>query len=384
MRLKSFTASTMAEAMEMVRSELGDDAIIVSTQRASGTKGIRITAALEPADADMMVADILGEGPGAKAAEAVAEALARHGLPQRLIDRLVNVARTSGLADPVKACATAIEAGFAFARLPEHSAPRPLMMVGPPGSGKSIAVAKLAARAVLKRHDVSVITCDNVRAGATAQLSAFTSILEVDLLTAKGAQSLANIVANSANMYDLTLIDSPGVNPFKVKDMDFLREMIEAADVEPVLVMAAGGDPTEAGEMAEAFAGVGVSRLFAARLDTTRRLGAVMVAADVGGLALSDVSASPHVASGISPISALSLAHLLLPEPAAPHAGHSRAEHSEADAASAADRVAAQLLQAEANSHLDTKSHAAEARPIFGPIHDSDLPPHWSDEVSVP
>ncbi len=64
MRLKSFTASTMAEAMEMVRQELGDDAIIVSTQRAGGVKGFRVTAALEPADADMMVAELLGEGPG--------------------------------------------------------------------------------------------------------------------------------------------------------------------------------------------------------------------------------------------------------------------------------------------------------------------------------
>jgi flagellar biosynthesis protein FlhF len=368
MRLKSFTASTMAEAMEMVRAELGDDAIIVSTQRASGTKGILITAALEPADADSLVADILGEGPGARAAEIVSEALVRHGLPQRLIDRLVNVARTSGLTDPVKACSIAIEAGFAFARLPEHSAPRPLMMVGPPGSGKSIAVAKLAARAVLKRHDVSVITCDNVRAGATAQLAAFTNILEIDLLSARGAQSLANVVANSANMFDLTLIDSPGVNPFKTGDMEFLRELIEAADVEPVLVMAAGGDATEAGEMAEAFGQIGVSRLFASKLDTTRRLGAVMVAADVGGLALSDVSASPHVASGIAPISALSLAHLQIPAPVEP-------SQSVPPKPSAKDHPP---MDPPPLDPLD------EERPAFGPIHDPDLPPHWSDEVSIP
>lgn len=368
MRLKSFTAATMAEAMEMVRAELGDDAIIVSTQRASGTKGIRITAALEPADADMLVADILGEGPGAKAAERVAEALARHGLPQRLIDRLVNVARTSGLVDPVKACATAIEAGFAFARLPEYASSRPLMMVGPPGSGKSTAVAKLAARAVLKRHDVSVITCDNVRAGATAQLAAFTNILEIELLPARGPQSLAGVVANTANMFDLTLIDSPGVNPFKSGDMDFLRDLIDAADVEPVLVMAAGGDPVEAGEMAEAFAGIGVVRLFASKLDTTRRLGAVMVAADVGGLALSDVSASPHVASGIAPISALSLAHLLVPEPTAP------------------PQPVAPPLSAKDHPPMDPPplDPLDEERPAFGPIRDPDLPPHWSDEVSIP
>ena len=39
MRLKSYTAATMAEAMNLVREELGEDAIIVSTQRSSDGQG---------------------------------------------------------------------------------------------------------------------------------------------------------------------------------------------------------------------------------------------------------------------------------------------------------------------------------------------------------
>lgn len=314
MRLKSFTAPTMAEAMEMVRTELGDDAIIVSTQRAAGNKGVRITAALEPADADLAIAEMLEETTDSSAAETVREALATHGVPQRLADRLVNAARTSEINDPTLACAAAFEAGFAFAHLPEHSAPRPFMLVGPPGSGKSIAVAKLAARSVLHQRHVGVVTCDNIRAGAVEQLAAFTRILEIELVRARGPESLRKTVEGSAGMFDIVLIDSPGLNPFKQSDMDYLQALIEAADVEPILVMAAGGDPAEAAEMAEAFAGIGATRLFASRLDTTRRLGAVLAAADAGQLALCDVSASPHVASGISPISAISLARLMIPQ----------------------------------------------------------------------
>lgn len=314
MRLKSFTAPTMAEAMELVRIELGDEAIIVSTQRAAGSKGVRITAALEPADADLAVAEMLEESSQSSAADAVKAALENHNLPPRLLERLVNAARTSDITEPTLACAAALEAGFAFAPLPEHSAPRPFMLIGPPGSGKSIAAAKLAARSVLKQRHVGIITCDNMRAGAVEQLAAFTRIMEIELVRARGPDALRKAVENATGMFDLIVIDSPGLNPFKQSDLDFLQALIEAADVEPLLVMAAGGDPFEAAEMAEAFAGIGATRLFTTRLDTTRRLGAMLAAAEAAQLALCDVSASPHVASGLAPISALSLARLLLPQ----------------------------------------------------------------------
>lgn len=318
MRLKSFTAPTMAEAMELVRLELGDEAIIVSTQRAAGAKGVRITAALEPADADMAVAELLEETSQSSAADTVKTALEPHNLPPRLAERLVNAARTSEIADPTLACAAALEAGFAFAPLPEHSAPRPFMLVGPPGSGKSIAAAKLAARAVLRQRHVGIITCDNMRAGAIEQLAAFTRIMEIDLVKARGPDALRRAVENATGMHDLIVIDSPGLNPFKQSDLDYLQALVEAADVEPLLVMAAGGDPLEAAEIAEAFASIGATRLFTTRLDTTRRLGAMLAAAEAGQLAFCDVSASPHVASGLSPISAVSLARLLLPQTVAP------------------------------------------------------------------
>ena len=45
MRLKSFYAPTMADAMDLVRSILGDDAIIVATRQEAD--GVRVTAAVE-------------------------------------------------------------------------------------------------------------------------------------------------------------------------------------------------------------------------------------------------------------------------------------------------------------------------------------------------
>lgn len=311
MRLKSFTAPSMAEAMALLRQELGDDAIIVSTQRANGGKGVRITAALEVEEPEDTFADMLGDG--SRAAEKVREALIWHGVPQRLVERLANAARSTELDDPTLACAAALEAGFTFAPLPEQVAPRPFMLIGPPGAGKTMAVAKLAARSVIRGRSVAVVTTDNQRAGALEQLSAFTRILRIELRTARGPDALHRHVDEALTIANIVFIDSPGLNPFKQTDMDYLQELVEAAEVEPILVAAAGGDAAEAAEMAESFSAIGATRLFATRLDMTRRLGAIMSAADAAQLMLCDASSTPHVANGVSPLSPVAMARLLLP-----------------------------------------------------------------------
>ena len=326
MRLKSFIAPSMAEAMQLVRRELGDDAIIVSTQRAAGGKGVRITAALEPADTDEAISQVLADADRMLAAEVVREALTSHGVPQRLVERLINVVRNSGIEDPSLACATALESGFAFAPLPDQTAPRPFMLVGPPGVGKSMAVAKLAARSALKNRRVGVISCDNLRAGAAEQLSAFTRILEIELVTARGPQSLRRAVETAAMRHDLVFIDSPGLNPFKTSDMEYLAALIEAANVEPILVLAAGGDAQEAAEIGEVFGAAGATRLLSTRLDTTRRLGSILAAADSGPLMFCDVRATPHVVNGVTSISAGTMAYMILPQPPAQSTEISRSE----------------------------------------------------------
>lgn len=308
MRLKSFTAPSMAEAMAILRRELGDDAIIVSTQRANGGD-VRITAALEAEESD----DGLGGGSLGVAVDAVRAALEQHGTPPRLCEKLVAAARATELEDATLACAAALETHFAFAPLPEHSAPRPFMMIGPPGAGKTMVVAKLAARSVIKNRAVGVITTDNQRAGAMEQLAAFTKILRIDLKSVRGAEALRRQVLAMKPACDIIFIDSPGFNPFKQTDMDFLQSLVEAADVEPILVLAAGGDAVEAGEIGESFGSIGATRLFSTRLDMTRRLGAIMAAADAAQLMLCDCSSTPHVAHGVSPLSPVAMARLILP-----------------------------------------------------------------------
>lgn len=324
MRLKSFTAPTMREAMAMVRAEMGEDAVIVSTRegrRYAG--GVRITAAVEEPDWDEWLA---GKAPSPGGAEAdspgpaaVRRALEEHGAPAPMVERLAAAAGAAGTEDPVLALAAALDNGFRFAPLLEGRAEKPVMLVGPPGAGKTITVAKLAARAALAHQPVRVITTDTVRAGGVEQLAAFTRLMKLELRTADGPRALGEAVGE-CHVGDLILIDSAGTNPFAEADMEALSDLVRAAGAEPVLVLAAGGDPLDSAEIARAFAAIGATRLLVTRLDMARRLGGLLAAAEAGRLKFCNVSIDASVGKGLSPINPVSLARLLLPEAASPAA----------------------------------------------------------------
>lgn len=235
----------------------------------------------------------------------IAEALAYHGLPRALIDRLA-----ADGDDPQSALTGALQAQFRFEPLGNHSG-APLALVGPAGAGKTVALAKLAARATLANLPVKVISADGFRAGGIDQLAAFTDILGIELHTAGSPRELERLAAPGETQ-GLILIDTAGVNPFSKADMLRLVELIASVDAEPVLTLAAGGDPGDAGETGEIFAAIGARRQIVTRLDAVRRLGGVLASAERGNLAFCDIGMSPHVSRGLRGLDAPSLARLLL------------------------------------------------------------------------
>ncbi len=75
--------------------------------------------------------------------------------------------------------------------------------------------------------------------------------------------------------------------------------------------VAAGGDSLEAAEVSAAFTSIGAAGLLVAKMDTARRLGAVLSAAEAGQLALMAFGSSPRIGEGLCSFTPRGLAKLL-------------------------------------------------------------------------
>lgn len=305
MRLRTFTAATMGEAMALVRARLGPDAVIVSTEE--GDDGAtRVTAAVERPEP-------LAAGIEPDVIDTLNEALSAHGLSPLVIEKILCAALPFETDDPLLALASAFATFFSFSPL-DGEVRRPLLLVGPPGAGKTVSVAKLATRAAMAGKPVRLVTADTVRAGGIEQLEAFARVLRLPLHRAESAQRLAPLCADLAPG-ELLLVDSPGINPYSIGDRRELSQLIAASGAEPVLVLPAGGDAVDTVEMARIFRDLGVGRMVVTRLDMVQRLGSIVACSETLRLAFAEAGTSPDIAKGLAAFNPVVLARLILPKP---------------------------------------------------------------------
>lgn len=355
MRIKTYTAPTMEKAINMLRLEMGPEAIILSSQNMESGK-VQLTAAVEqtevstPSNGGAWAADWDSDWKAEAAEpsrpklvrntqlsdptktsdsssnkskelritpkmEALVQSMAYHGIPTILAEKLCRSALSVKSEDTELALAAALDSHFKYStRIMGRKVP--MMLVGPPGVGKTMTLAKFAASGRLEGRRVHVITTDTSRAGAIEQLKAYTDILEFDLDVAETPEQLSSLVhgmkeTKNANI----LIDTAGVNVYDEDEVTMLTRHIIAAKAEPVAVLAAGTDTAEMSDTAEGFATLGARRMIVTRLDTTRRYGGVFTAAHTAKLSFSYASVSSSVATGLHTINPVNLARLLLRDP---------------------------------------------------------------------
>jgi len=326
MRLKTFHASSMKEAMEQVRDVFGEDAIIISTKKNPAEKTVTVTAARDEADSDMdevnnkiaeenLYASRFASMPDYIIKD-VEEILLKNGVSENLLKAIISEVRQFPAPSGAKMDDIAniiSEAVMRVCELAPYGYTKPssrLILVGPPGAGKTLTAAKLSARIVKAGFKVNVITTDFKRAGGVEQLAAFTDILNTKLHVASTRKELKNILATIPEG-ERVIVDSPGANPYEFQELKELGEFAGLMELTPVLVFPAGGDPHEAEEVAQAFSFLGVEHMIVSRLDLARRYGSSLSAAFASKLKISHITGTEKVLGDFDEASPNLIASLL-------------------------------------------------------------------------
>jgi len=337
MRLRTFLAKDMKEALATVRADMGPDAVIIASEK-SKTGGVMVRAALDtpemeaaPAPPEQMAAvtDIDSafhsgmlkrlRGGSAEKKNALAfdraellGALGKHRLPEGLAHALAEAASKAQLTDMTLALASALDKRMRPYPI-DFSAANALLLVGPNGAGKTAVAAKIAAHARLAGRRTTLVASDSAGAGAVARLETFAKHLDSAVTVAENAAELNKLVSDCLSKKTFVIVDTAGFDPRDARARTAFIALAQTGKLETVGVVSALSDAEEVSEIVEALGTMGAKRLIVTGVDLTRRMGAITAAA-CQSVPVAHVTQSPFVAGGLESPTSLSLARLLLDE----------------------------------------------------------------------
>jgi flagellar biosynthesis protein FlhF len=343
MQLRTFVAEDMKAALAAVRAAMGDDAVIIASQKAK-SGGVIVRAALDPADAELKAEAAVSALESAQDAEPAADlqsayrdglihrlrvpapkgkpaargfsrpelltVLHAHRAPDALVNAIAEAAQKSNLSDMTLALATALDKRMRSAPI-DVSKSNAILLAGCNGSGKTAVAAKIAAHARMAGRKVTLIAADADGAGAVARLETFARHLDAQMAVAASAEQLVELIAKALEAKSLVIVDTAGFDPRNAKARTAFAALGRIDGVETIGIVSARGDAEETAEIAEALKSLGVARIVVTGLDIVRRLGALL-SAGTSGLGLAAITQSPFAAGALEIPTPISLARAIL------------------------------------------------------------------------
>jgi flagellar biosynthesis protein FlhF len=364
--VRKYQAKTIAEALAMVRADLGRDAVIVQTRKVNkrvlgvwGREMVEVWASDNPE-----LESLRRPHPQATPSPTTAPSVPRE--PSSRIEQLENeiqnlkamiaqLARqgvaivpdsTPGGSTPENRWLSLLrqaEVEEAIARellrsvpedVPSESALQSLiaqkmatsgaialpqgqlkvvMLVGPTGVGKTTTIAKLAAQyALLQKRRVGLITIDTYRIAAVEQLRTYSQIIDVPIRVVYSSNELPAAVREFASM-DIVFIDTAGRSQRNSMQIGELKACCDRlSDCEVHLVLSSTTKTRDLYDVVERFSVIPLHRVIWTKLDESTAFGNMLNVAVKHPLPISYVTTGQRVPEDVEVAEANKLASLVV------------------------------------------------------------------------
>jgi len=333
MRVKRIVAFNMQEAMEKIKAELGNDAVILHTRyfKEGGFLGlfrknyVEVTAAVdqnqngaslievasvepktdlvslktggavnaELSEMRLMMKEMssmlenMGQPQFPKIGQALYQRLKKREIEDKVAQNIVKLTIEEYSQSPLQTSEELNKIFFANILKPikkmkyvpaksKRENNRILTFIGPTGVGKTTTIAKLAAMsAVIERKNVALITVDTYRIAAVEQLKTVGEIMNVPVKVIFTPENLQESLQEMSEQ-EMIYIDTAGRSHKNETQVNELKQYLEKADSDDIfLVLSSTSKYQDLLDILETYKDINITSLIFTKLDETSNYGSI-------------------------------------------------------------------------------------------------------------